>query len=113
MNHIKNKVTTLSYFIKRLKDCGFNVWKICDNYAQSDPRKWTIMIDPGNAAIFVTCYENRDFKSDKMFEFSDGGRLFPKNFSLKTASIEVVVTTLIQRGVTQMESDTRYSNESE
>jgi len=111
MNTNKNKITTLSYFVKRLKDSGFNVWKICNNYAQSDPRKWTIMIDPGNASVFVTCYENRDFKSEKMFEFNDGGRLFPKNFSLKTTSIEVVVTTLIERGVSQLDSVTKYNYE--
>ena len=39
MNINKNKITTLSYFVKRLKDSGFNVWKICNNYAHSDPRK--------------------------------------------------------------------------
>ena len=67
--------------------------------------KKIVCLDPGNSAIFVTCYENRDFKSEKMFEFTDGGRLVPKNFSLKTSSIEVVVTTLIHRGVAQMEND--------
>lgn len=111
MNINKNKITTLSYFVKRLKDSGFNIWKICNNYAQSDPRKWTIMIDPGNASIFVTCYENRDFKSEKMFEFNDGGRLFPRNFSLKTTSIEVVVTTLIERGVSQIDTALKYNHE--
>lgn len=111
MNINKNKITTLSYFVKRLKDSGFSVWKICNNYAQSDPRKWTVMIDPGNSSVFVTCYENRDFKSEKMFEFNDGGRLFPKNFSLKTTSIEVVVTTLIERGISQIDSGTKYNYE--
>lgn len=100
---IKNKITTLSYFIKRLKDNGLVVWKICDNYALSDPRKWTIMVDPGNASVFITCYENKDFKSEKMFEFNDGGRLFPRNFSIKTTSMEVIVTTLLTKGVQQIE----------
>jgi hypothetical protein len=61
--------------------------------------------------VFVTCYENRDFKSEKMFEFNDGGRLFPKNFSLKTTSIEVVVTTLIERGISQIDGGTKYNYE--
>jgi len=30
---IKNKITTLSYFVKRLKDCGFTTWKMYDKYA--------------------------------------------------------------------------------
>lgn len=101
----KNKITTLSYFVKRLKDSDFNTWKICDNYNISDPRKWTIMVDPGNTSVFITCYENKDFKSEKMFEFNDGGRFFPKNFSLKTHSMEVIITTLIERGVPQTTSN--------
>jgi len=56
-------------------------------------------VDPGNASVFITCYENRDFQGERMFEFHDGGRLFPKNYSLKTASMEVVVTNLIEHGV--------------
>jgi hypothetical protein len=46
-----------------------------------------------------------------MFEFNDGGRLFPKNFSLKTTSIEVVVTTLIERGISQIDGGTKYNYE--
>jgi hypothetical protein len=75
-----------------------------NNYADSDPRKWTILIDPGDSSVFVTCYENRDFKGEMMFEFNDGGRLFPRNFSLKTSSMEVVITNLIERGVKQIVS---------
>ena len=99
--HIKNKISTPSYFIKRLKDNNFNTFKIFKNYADSDPRRWTILIDPGGSSVYVTCYENSGFHNDVMFEFSDGGRLFPKNFSLKTASIEVVVTKLLEAGVQQ------------
>ena len=100
-----NKITTLSYFLKRLKDCKFNTWKIFNKYADSDPRKWTVLIDPGNTSVYVTCYENKDYNYDKMFEFNDGARLFPRNFSLKTASMEVVVGTLIDRGVPQLTED--------
>jgi hypothetical protein len=96
----KNKITTLSYFVKRLKDSGFITWKICDIYSHSDPRKWTIMVDPGNTSVFITCYENRDF-NEKLFEVTDGGQYFPKNFSLKTSSMEVVISTLIQKGIPQ------------
>lgn len=101
----KNKITTLSYFVKRLKDSGFAVWKICDNYSFSDPRKWTVMIDPGNTSVFVTCYENKDYKSEKVFEFNDGGRFFPRNFFIKTTSMEVITTSLIERGIPQIQSE--------
>jgi len=96
----KNKITTLSYFVKRLKDSGFVTWKICDIYSQGDPRKWTIMIDPGNTSVFITCYENKDF-NEEMFEFNDGGQYFPRNFSVKTSSMEVIITTLFHKGIPQ------------
>lgn len=102
--HIKNKISTPGYFIKRLKDNSFNTFKIFKNYADSDPRRWTILVDPGGASVYITCYENSDFHNDVMFEFNDGGRLFPRNFSLKTTSIEVVVTKLLEAGVAQLQS---------
>jgi len=102
MTPVKNKITTLSYFIKRLKDCKFNTWKLVSNYSLADPRKWTIMVDPGNVSLFITCYENKDFKGEMMFEFNDGGRAFPRNYSIKTSSMEVIVTILLERGVPQV-----------
>jgi hypothetical protein len=103
MTPTKNKITTLSYFVKRLKDCGFVTWKIFNKYAASDPRKWTILVDPTNTSIYITCYENKDYNNEKLFEFNDGGRLFPRNFSIKTSSMEVIVTTLIEKNVPQIE----------
>lgn len=101
--HTKNKISTPGYFLKRLKDNNFNTFKIFKNYAESDPRRWTVLVDPGEASVYITCYENSAFQGDIMFEFNDGGRLFPKNFSLKTTSIEVVVTKLLEAGVKQLQ----------
>lgn len=101
--HTKNKISTPGYFIKRLKDNKFNTFRIFNNYSPVDPRRWTILVDPGEASVFVTCYENKEFKDDIMFEFNDGGRLFPRNYSLKTHSIEVVVSKLLEAGVKQLE----------
>jgi hypothetical protein len=100
--HIKNKISTPSYFIKRLKDNKFKTFKIFKEYSISDPRRWTILVDPGGASVFITCYENVSFNGELMFEFSDGGQLFPKNFSLKTSSMEVVITKLLEVGVKQL-----------
>ncbi len=36
-----------------------------------------------------------------LFEFNDGGKLFPKNYNVKTDSIEVIVSQLISAGVQQ------------
>jgi hypothetical protein len=64
------------------------------------------MVDPGNTSVFITCFENKNFKSEKMFEFNDGGIRFPRNFSLITNSMEVIVTTLLDKGVTQLNNTT-------
>ena len=36
---------------------------------------------------------------DTMFEFFDGGQVFPKNFSIKTDSIEVIISHLLKKGI--------------
>lgn len=98
---VKNKITTESYFVKRLKDSNFITYKIFNKYALSDPRRWTILVDPEQSGVYITCYENKEFKGETMFEFYDGGIKFPGNFSLKTSSMEVIVYTLLDRGVQQ------------
>jgi len=104
----KNKVTTAGYFLKRLKDSGFIAIRIFKEYGIMDPRRWTVMIDPGGASLLITCYENKDFKGEVMFEFNDGGNRFPKNHNLKTKSMEVVVTNLIERGIPQKTKDSVF-----
>jgi hypothetical protein len=42
---------------------------------------------------------NKEFKGDVMFEINDGGQKFPKNFSIKTESLEVIITHLLNAGV--------------
>jgi len=104
----KNKITTLGYFLKRIRDNKFAAIKIWSKYDTIDPRKWTVLVDPSKANIFITCYENKDFHGEKMFEFNDGGRLFPKNYSLKTSSMEVIVLTLLERGVEQITNSDEF-----
>lgn len=96
--HTKNKLKTAGYFIKRLRDNGFETLRIFNEYSDSDPRKWTVLVDPKNTSVFITCYENRPFKGEYLFAFDDGNQYF-KNFSLKTHSIEVVVRKLLESGV--------------
>lgn len=95
----KNKLSTPGYFIKRLKDSGFVVLRVFQAFPLSDPRRWVILVNPGQESIFITCYENKEFKGDVMFEIHDGGIRFPKNFSIKTDSIEVMVQQLVEKGV--------------
>jgi len=101
----KNKLKTAGYFIKRLKDNDFVTLRIFDKYSESDPRKWTVLIDPGGTSVYVTCFENTPFKGEYLFNFNDGNQIFNNNFSLKTDSIEVVVSKLLKSGVQQRNKD--------
>jgi len=101
MQQKKNKLKTAGYFIKRLKDNDFVTLRIFDKYSESDPRKWTVLVDPGGASVYVTCFENTPFKGEYLFNFNDGNQVFNNNFSLKTDSIEVVVSKLLKSGVQQ------------
>lgn len=107
----KNKLSTPGYFIKRLKDSGFVVLRVFQAFPLSDPRRWVILVNPGQESIFITCYENKEFKGDVMFEIHDGGTRFPKNFSIKTDSIEVMVQQLVEKGVsTDAKSNTFFKS---
>ena len=106
VNQKKNKLKTAGYFIKRLKDNDFVTLRIFDKYSEADPRKWTVLVDPGGASVFVTCFENTPFNGEYLFSLYDGNQSFNSNFSLKTDSIEVVVSKLLNNGVRQKhESD--------
>jgi|TARA_R110000824_G_scaffold14684_1_gene62334 hypothetical protein len=101
----KNKLKTAGYFIKRLKDNNFVTLRIFDKYSEADPRRWTVLVDPGGTSVFVTCFENTPFKGEYLFNFNDGNQNFNGNVSLKTFSIEVVVQKLLKSGVRQKEEN--------
>ena len=96
---VKNKVKTAGYFIKRLKDSGFVVLKMFNAYSQADPRRWTVLVDPGYHSVYITCFTNKNERKEVLFEFDDGGNRFNKGFYMKTDSIEVIVNFLIEKGV--------------
>jgi hypothetical protein len=106
----KNNLYTLGYFVKRLRDCNFITLKIFNEYGFTDSRKWTILVDPGEASVYITCLQDSSTK-DYMFHIDDGGKLFPKNFFLKTNSIEIIVEKLINQGVSQLRDDSNYLKE--
>jgi len=100
---MKNKVTTCGYFIKRLRDNGYTVNRIFSDYTSEDPRRWTIMINPITNALYITCYVNYDWSGDSKFELNDGNHF--KNFHLRTDSMEVIMTKLIEKDITPNEKD--------
>ena len=96
---ISNKIKTAGYFIKRLKDSGFVVFKMFNAYNNTDPRRWTVLVDPGVTSIYITCYTNKNEINEILFEIDDGGQLFNKGTYYKTDSAETIISNLIQKGV--------------
>lgn len=91
-----SRITTKSYAIKRLKDCGYSVdvTQLSQlEYAENDPRKWTILVDNGVASILVTCFK------DSTIQLYDGGRFMNPLIRLNTESVEVLVEYLNSRGI--------------
>ena len=94
---IKNKVSTLGYFVKRLKDSGYIVWKMFNKYSIEDNRKWTVLINPGDESVFITCRVNVDERSTSPhFDIYDARQATFKNMTLATDSIEVIINHLIK-----------------
>jgi hypothetical protein len=96
---VSNKIKTAGYFIKRLKDSGFVVFKIFNAFNDADSRRWTILVDPGVTSVFVTCYCNKNEINEVLFEIDDGGIKFPKGSFYKTESVEIIVAELITKGI--------------
>lgn len=85
--------------MKRLRDNGFIALKLFNGFGEHDPRRWTVLINPGTSSMFITCFHNKEFMNEVMFELNDGGAAVPRNFSIKTDSIEVIISYLISKGV--------------
>jgi len=107
---MSNKITTLGYTLKRLRDSGYFVNKLFTDYNDADPRSWTVVIDPGGTSVFCTCYVNDPYIGESYIELYDGGQYIPGRLRLKTASYEVLVSTLVQYGINNKAST--YTNNS-
>lgn len=92
----KNKITNVSYFIKRLRDSGYVCDKLPINYRKSDARSWTVIVDEGFSSIIITCYNNLNDFGEEFFELHDGGQFIPENFRIKTSSVEVIIDYLVK-----------------
>lgn len=99
-----NKLTTLGYFLKRLRDSGYVANKLFVDYGYSDPRSWSIVIDPGGSSVFCTCFVNDPFIGETFFEFYDGNQYIPGRLNIKTSSFEVVIEHLNRIGILGKES---------
>lgn len=92
----KNKVTTVGYFIKRLRDCGYVTDKLFTDYSNVDARSWTVIVDPKGSSVMITCYNNHSSFGEEYFEIHDGGQFIPDRFKLKTSSIETIIEYLVK-----------------
>jgi|TARA_R100000951_G_C2602987_1_gene168767 hypothetical protein len=101
----KNKLKTAGYFIKRLKDAGYVVLRMFHKYSDKDSRKWTILVDPSGASIYITCFEDRPFRGEYLFSFEDGNQLFARGYVLKTSSIDVVIERLNDRNILHVDDN--------
>ena len=95
----KNKLTTVGYFIKRLRDSGYITDKVFTDYADYDPRSWTVVVDPGCSSVFITCFNNHNSMGEEYFEMNEGGQFIHERFKLKTSSIETLVEYLVKFGI--------------
>ena len=100
----RNKITTVSYFIKRLRDSGYVTDKVFTDYSQSDPRCWTVVVDPKVSSVMITCFNNKNYLGEEYFEISDGNQFVPDNFKIKTSSIEVLIEYLVKFGINNKSS---------
>lgn len=91
---MSNKIRTKGYFKKRLRDSGYRVEDVFNNYSTLDPRAWTVVIDPGCASVMCTCYINHPDRGETLIELYDGGQFIPGRIKLQTDSIEVVLEKL-------------------
>lgn len=91
-----NKITTLGYTLKRFRDCGYLANKVFAEYGENDPRAWTIMIDPGVASVFCTCYINDPYIGETFFELYDGNQFIPGRLKLQTSSFEIIIEHLVK-----------------
>ena len=103
----KTKITTVGYFLKRLRDSGYVADKLYTDYSLNDSRSWTVIVDPTNTSIMITCFNNKNHLGEEFFEIYDGGQYIPDNFRIKTSSIEVVIEYLVKFNINNKASTYR------
>jgi len=96
---MSNKLTTLGYMLKRLRDSGYVTHKIFTDYGTHDPRAWTIVIEPKISSVFCTCWINEPYIGESFFEIYDGGQYIPSKLKLKTSSVEVLIEHLVKHRI--------------
>lgn len=91
----KNKLYNQSYFIKRILDAGYNVFRLNIKFEKDDKRKWMILVNSKRIQykhnICITCFKGNENMDDFCFKFQ-GQSL--RDFSLSTKSMNTVIQIL-------------------
>lgn len=92
---MSNKLFTLSYFRKRLREVGIESTILVNNYTDLDKRYWTICIDD-KYKIFCTClkYIDSDGTPKCEFRFTDCNQYFKMDMIRVTSSMEDIISML-------------------
>jgi hypothetical protein len=106
-----NKITTQGYFIKRLRDNGYNVNRIFSDYNTHDCRRWTVMINPGVDSLFITCVFNKEFHGQKYFEFNNSGQGINRNLIIETESMEIIIHKLREFSIKPTSTSNKYGTD--
>jgi hypothetical protein len=87
---VRNKLYTRSYAIKRLRAEGFRISIVDIQFDSTDSRYWVIVLNPNVHNIFITCYLDRNNKTDFYFKLHS-----PLNtVNIKTKSMLVLIDGL-------------------
>jgi len=102
----------MGYFIKRLKDNGYVVWKMFNKYSLGDKRRWTVLVNPGYHSLYITCSVDEErLNNTPAFRFDDGGWSLKTPVILSTKSMEVIINLLNEHGI--LPDSTLYRKEYE
>ena len=102
---MKNKVKTLGYFKKRLRDNGFIVLDVFRDFSENDKRKWTVVVNPGTESVFITCQGSSEWPYRGLYNITDAGEKVPQGFYINTDSVDVIVKYLIEFKISNQDEE--------
>jgi len=107
----KNKVTTQGYFIRSLRNAGYNTSRVYDRYSPEDIRKWTIVINANTDSIFITCVDKGEWPWRGLFHIDDASNIFPQGLYINTDSTDVILKHLDEFKVKKLDDKLNNNNE--
>jgi len=86
----KNKLYTLSYFRKRLREAGILSDVVIDKFHKDDPRYWMLLLSRNYLNLFLICYKNNE---DFFFKIQTPSFY---NFEIRTKSMKVIIDSIFK-----------------